>query len=522
MATDGQKLSVVEKVGYSLGDAAANFIFQTMLIFLMSFYTDVFGIPAAVVGTLFLVARVTDAIFDFGMGAIADRTNTRWGKFRPWVLWTAVPFGLLGYLTFSTPNLDVSGKIVYAYVTYILLMLVYSANNIPYSAMTGVLTGDTIERTTLSSYRFVAAMLANLAIQGLTLPLANALGHGDAARGYQATMGIFCGLAVIFFFITFATTKERVQPDPAQNTSLGQDLKDLWQSRPWVTLFVLTVLIFLNLSVRGSISPYYFRYFVTEQGEPFSLDVFGLPLNFDLFTVFNICGVVASIIGIFFSKPLAMRFGKRDTFRAALFVTAVFMTAFVLLPRDAVGWMFLLQILLWLAYGVTIPLLWAMMADVADYSEWRTRRRATGITFSGIVFGLKVGLGLGGALSGWLLARAGYAPNVAQSESALQAIRLLMSVIPALFFFAGVAVLFAYPIEKHTEHQMNVELNERRKSFQPAVAKLRLKLTSSVRQRWISGSSLLDARPQERPRLRQILGPQKLASFVQTRGLGDV
>jgi len=460
-----QPLSVTEKVGYSLGDAAANFIFQTMLIFLLSFYTDIFGLAAGAVGTLFLVARVTDAMFDFGMGAVADRTNTRWGKFRPWILWTALPFGIIAYLTFTTPNLSPSGKLIYAYVTYISLMFIYSANNIPYSALSGVLTGDNAERTSLSSYRFVAAMLANLAIQGLTLPLSQALGHGNAQLGYQRTMGIFCTLAVIFFVITFVTTKERVQPDPRQKSSIAQDLRDLVHNRAWVVLFALTIVVFVNLSMRGSIQAYYFRYYVTQHEAPFAFNFFGLPLQFDLFSLFNIVGVVCTILGIFFSKPLALKFGKRDIFGAALLLTAAVTCLFYFVPRDAVAPLFYLQIAMWFVYGVTVPLLWAMMADVADYSEWLTGRRATGIAFSATVFGLKFGLGVGGALTGWLLAMAGYVPNIDQTESALLGIRLIMSVGPALFFFIAVGLLFLYPINRTLERQMDIDLNERRKNF---------------------------------------------------------
>ena len=460
-----QPLSVTEKVGYSLGDAAANFIFQTMLIFLLSFYTDIFGLAAGAVGTLFLVARVTDAMFDFGMGAVADRTNTRWGKFRPWILWTALPFGIIAYLTFTTPNLSPSGKLIYAYVTYISLMFIYSANNIPYSALSGVLTGDNAERTSLSSYRFVAAMLANLAIQGLTLPLSQALGHGNAQLGYQRTMGFFCTLAVIFFVITFLTTKERVQPDPRQKSSLSQDLRDLFSNRAWIVLFALTIVVFINLSMRGSVQAYYFRYYVTHHETSFGFNFFGLPLNFDLFSIFNIVGVVCTILGIFFSKPLSLKFGKRDTFGAALLLTAVITCGFYLVPRDAVAPLFYLQVAMWLVYGVTVPLLWAMMGDVADYSEWLTGRRATGIAFSATVFGLKFGLGVGGALTGWLLSMAGYVPNIDQTESALLGIRLIMSVGAALFFFLAVGLLFLYPINRTLERQMDIDLNERRKNF---------------------------------------------------------
>ncbi len=466
--SSGQKLSVTEKVGYSLGDAAANFIFQTMLIFLLSFYTDVFGITAAAAGTLFLVARIGDAVFDFGMGAVADRTSTRWGKFRPWILWTAIPFGVLGYLTFSTPDLSPSGKLVYAYVTYILMMVIYSANNIPYSALMGVLTGDVVERTSLASFRFVSAMTATLVIQGLTLPLSRAFGNGNIAQGYQRTMALFCTLAVVFFIITFVTTKERVAPDPKQKTSLAQDVQDLLHNRPWVVLFCLTIFVFLNLSVRGAALPYYFRYYVTEQREAFGFTLFGLPLQFDYFSLFNVAGIFANIVGIFFSKPLAVRFGKRGTFFWCLALASVFTLVFLFLPRSSVGLIILCQVLMQLAYGPTIPLLWAMMADVADYSEWRTGRRATGIAFSATVFGLKFGLGVGGALTGWLLAQFGYVANVEQVGSTLNGIRYLISIIPGAFFILGVMALYVYPITLDMERRIDVDLNERRKRFQAA------------------------------------------------------
>ena len=469
MTSDSQKLSVTEKIGYSLGDAAANFIFTTMLMFLTIFYTDVFGIPAAAVGTLFLVARISDAGWDFAMGAIADRTNTRWGKFRPWVLWTALPFGILGVLTFSTPDLSVGGKIVWAYVTYMSLMIIYSANNIPYSALTGVLTGDNVERTSLASYRFVAVMVAQMAIQGLVVPLNKAFGHGDPAKGYQSTMMLFCTLGVIFFVITFFTTKERVQPDPRQKTSIGQDIKDLTHNGPWVALFVLTILVFLYLSVRGAVTAYYFQYYVTRH-DLFNVNLFGLSLDFDYFSLFNMSGLAASIVGIGFSKPLAVKYGKRNAFVGGVIGTALFMIAFYWLPADAVAAMFIAQILLQFFWGTTIPLLWAMMGDVADYSEWMTGRRATGIAFAATVFGLKFGLGVGGALAGWLLSVFGYVANVAQSDSALFGIRLMMSVIPAAFLFLGLVALFLYKIDLATERKMDVELQARRKAFQPASA----------------------------------------------------
>jgi len=453
MQLESQKLSIKEKIGYSLGDSAANFIFQTVIMFLMFFYTDVFGISAGAVGTLFLVTRIWDAINDPVMGAIADRTNTKWGKFRPWVLWTAVPFGIIGFLTFTTPDLGPNGKLIWAYVTYTLLMMTYTANNIPYSAMTGVLTGDPEERTSVASYRFIFAMLAAFLIQGLTLPAVKYFGGGDDQLGFQVTMGIFSFFAVIFFVITFLTTKERVQPDPEQVTSFKQDIKDLMHNGPWVAIFFLTIFIFINLSLRGGISLYYFRYYVGRE---------------DLFSWYNVSGLAATMIGIFLSKPLATRFGKRETFKICLFLTALGMTFFVFLPPSGIVAIFALNIIIQFTYGPTIPMLWAMMADVADYGEWKNGRRATGMTFSAATFGLKFGLGIGGAISGWILSYVGYVANAEQNEMTLDGIRWMFSVLPAIPYFIGVGILFLYGIDKALNLQIAEELIERRKSYKVA------------------------------------------------------
>jgi sugar (glycoside-pentoside-hexuronide) transporter len=447
MNVEGQKLSVREKVGYGIGDAAANFIFQTMVIFQLAFYTDTFGITAAAAGTLFLVVRVFDAAFDPLMGVVADRTETRWGKFRPWVLWTALPFGIMGLLAFTTPDLSPSGKLAYAYVTYIVLMMVYSANNLPYSALSGVMTADPIERTSLSSYRMVFAMLSQFVIQGLALPMVHHFGRGSDARGYQVTMGIFSALAVVFFVITFLSTKERVRPDPSQQSSIAQDFKDLLGNGPWIAMFALTVILFVTLALRGGVMLYYFKYYVRRE---------------DLFSLFNVLGTGSTIVGVILSKPVAERVGKRRLFMAGLLVTVVFTAIFILLPPSAVPMIIAVEMLRQFAYGFTIPLLWAMMADVADFSEWKNRRRATGVIFSAIIFGLKAGLGIGGAIGGYLLSAYGYVPNAVQSEQALAGIRYMASVFPAASFLLCVVCLYFYRIDKSLELQMSTDLRERR------------------------------------------------------------
>lgn len=453
MPIPSEKLAVKEKVGYALGDTAANFIFQTMVMFQLAFYTDTFGITAAAAGTLLVVVRVWDAIFDPVMGVVADRTKTRWGKFRPWILWTAVPFGIMGFLAFVTPDFSPGGKLVYAYCTYIVLMMVYSANNLPYSALSGVMTGDLGERTSLSSYRFVFAMIAQLIIQGLALPMVSYFGAGNSATGYQYTMAIFSTLAVVLFFITFATTRERIQPDPEQKASVRQHYGDLAKNGPWLAMFALTLILFITLAMRGSVVFYYFRYYVNTPNYEY------------LFGVFNVLGTASTIVGIFFSKGLAMRFGKRNVFIGGLAGTALFCALFVVLPPDAIPFMFAAEMLRQFVYGFTIPLLWAMMADVADYSEWKNRRRATGIVFSAIVFALKAGLGFGGAITGYLLSAYGYVPNAAQSASALGGIVMTMSIYPAITFALCIVCLFFYRINKQAEIQITSELTERRKGF---------------------------------------------------------
>jgi Na+/melibiose symporter-like transporter len=493
-----EKLSFREKAGYGFGDAAANFVFQTMLIFQLGFYTDVFGITAAAAGTLLLVGRFWDAFFDPLMGVVADGTNTRWGKFRPWVLWSAIPFAVLFTLAFTTPDFSANGKLIYAYVTYILLMTVYSVNNLPYSALNGVITGDVNERTSLSSYRFFFAMAAAFVVQGLTLPMVNKLGQGDAARGWQLTIGIFALLSIVFFVITFFSVRERIKPDPKQKSSPKQDFADLLKNTPWKSMFILTLFLFITLALWGSAMFYYFTYYV-DKTELFAflqswglatttaggaqaapgwwhslLSAFGLIVTEDRsnvtsvgFSLFNMCGQLIMILGVLASKFLSVRFGKKTVFLAGLLFTALFTALFRVLPADAVGATFILNLLKSLAYGPTIPLLWAMMADVADYAEWKTRRRATGVVFAGIVFALKAGLGLGGAICGWFLAIYGYVPNIVQSEHALTGIRMTASIYPAITFFIGVIALWFYGINKKLNLQIQDELIERRKSFSP-------------------------------------------------------
>jgi len=489
-----QKLSFREKAGYGLGDVATNFFFMSMILYQNRFYTDTVGLSAVALGFMFLILRLGDAVIDPVIGALSDRTKTRWGKFRPWVLFTAIPFGVIFWLVYVTPNVGPTGKLVYAYLTYTLVMILYSANNTPYSALMGVMTPDASERTSVASYRFVAAMCGQLLIQALVLPLVAKFGQGNStsAKGWAITMGIFGAVMVVCYLTTFFNTRERVQPDPRQKSSLRDDLKDVLTCKPWIVMFILTLLVFTTLVLRGSALNYYFAYYLDQgairgfldkvglasigaggvTGWKSALDALGLIVKPDGsnasavgLAFFMTLGSLIQIVGIMFSKPLADRFGKKAVFIGGMTVTTIATILVYFVTPTSMNLMVVLSILWPLGWGPTVPLLWVMMADVADYSEWKNSRRATGLVFAGIVFALKAGLALGGALASWLLAAYGYVPNVAQSEHALMGIRLCATIYPAIPFIIGLFCLMIYPIGKTLNLRIQDELAERRRKF---------------------------------------------------------
>ena len=491
------KLSLTEKVGYSLGDAAANFVFMTMILFQLNFYTDTLGITAAAAGTMLLVGRLWDAFFDPMMGVLADRTNTRWGKFRPWVLWTAIPWGVVMVCAYTVPNFSTTGKLLWAGATNILLMTLYSANNTPYSALTGVMTGDSAERTKLSSFRFVSAMLAQLIVGGFTLPLVAKFGHGDNAAGWRTTMTLWAGVCVVCFVITFLTTRERIQPPPHQKAEPKADFSNLLKNGPWIAMFALTLSHFVYVAMRGGTMFYYFSYYVDQpkllaflqsvglpqataaapDGGHYLMNTLGLILNADRtnvasvgFSLFNIASQLTTVVGVVASTYLAMRFGKRAVARVGFTLATIFVASFILMPAGSIAATYGLEVVRALCYAPTIPLIWAMFADVADYAEWETGRRATGVVFATILFALKTGLSLGGAIAGWLLSGYGYQANATQTEHALMGIRLTVSVYPALFLCVVIVCLLFYRITRPVIAQMTDELEQRRRSYSGASA----------------------------------------------------
>lgn len=483
MNSKSQKLSVKEKVGYSLGDLAANLVFQTLMTYLAYFYTDIYGLEANHASAIILSVGLV-AAFGFNpiIGAIADRTSSRWGKFRPWILFTAIPLGVIALLAFSTPNFAYKGKVIYAVVTYTLLLLLYASNNLPYSALSGVITGDMGDRNSLSSYRFVAVMFAQFFVQVFMLPIIESAGGGDKAVGIEIVMTWLAIIGTVMLLITFFTTRERIVPKPEQKSSLSEDLKDLFKNKPWVIILAVTTLLFVTLAMKGGSYVYYFQNYVDKEEltsfiQPILNTLSNVGINFfgenpvsAGFGLFNAGGIIFMIVGITLSKKFADKYGKRDVFMTALFISTIFIAIFFFFSPGSVVLMFLSQILHGFFYGLTIPLLWAMIADVADYSEWKNNRRATAIIFSAMMVGLKGGLSIGGALVTWILGLYGYITKeaavageiIVQPESAVQGTRMLVSIFPALPFLIGIALLFFYEINKSMEVKIESDLKERR------------------------------------------------------------
>jgi len=447
--TTSTKLSLKEKIGYSLGDTASHFVWDMVGFWILIFYTDTFGISAAAAGTIMLIARFWDMASDPVMGIIADRTKTRWGKFRPYILWMALPYSILAVMAFSTPNFGETGKVLYAGITYILLMTVFTAINLPYSSLGAVMTSDSYERAGLNSYRFIFAFVGQFVVSGTALYLANYFGKGDSAKGYQYTLILFSVISFILFMITFSTTRERVRPPRKQKESLKEDFKNLLKNKPWLILFFVGIISFIMFAMQNLSIAYYFKYYIGNEE--------GVQL-------FNVIGTVALIVAIPFSKPLAKRFGKRSVFLASSLLSGLFFCLIYVPGKDEIYLIYAFNILAKMSYAPAVPLLWTMLADTADYSEWKSGRRATGLTFSAATFAQKAGWGIGGALAGWLLAAFKFAPNVEQTEIAITGIKLMISVFPGILYMSCAILLYFYSIDHKTCLIMQEELEERRKT----------------------------------------------------------
>ena len=487
------KLSFREKAGYSFGDASANFVFQMFIFFPTAFYVDSIGISAAAMGAMLLWVRLSDAITDPVMGVIADRTTHRWGKFRPWLVWSAIPFGLMFWAAFSVPTgFSDSSKLWYVIITYTVLMIVYTVNNVPYASLNGVMTSNSSERTALSSYRFVAAMIATFIVQGFTLPLVTKFGDGSVtdSKGWSATVGLYALISVACFVITFFSVKERVQPPAGQKADLKKDFKEVLNNRPWLAMFGMTLFVFITLALRGNANYVFVTRYLSSEGllrfveslgltataadllNPSmglrALDLFGMVVKPGAspsvvgFSVLSMMGTFVTIVGVLLAKPLADRFGKKAVFTVGLAVAAVFQSLHMFVAPEDVSMVVIITILTSFSYGPTIPLLWAMIADTADYSEWKNNRRSTGFVFAGVVFALKAGLGFGGAIAGGLLSMYGYTAATANDPAVLEGVRTMVGLHSGGCFFIGVIFMLFYPITRDVATKMSDELAARR------------------------------------------------------------
>ncbi|NQX02785.1 MFS transporter [bacterium] len=496
---DSPKLSFVEKAGYSMADAAANFVFMTMILFQLNFYTDVFGLTASAAAAVLLWPRLWDAVFDPIMGILADRTNTRWGKFRPWILWTAAPFSVVMVLAYTTPDGWSNGALIaYAIVTNTLLMTLYSMNNMPYSALGGVMTADLNERAGLNSYRFIAVNIAQFIVGGFTLPLVAKFAEGhDRQHGWQMTMTLWAVLCFVLFMITFFTSRERIKPlAQTHPTSPKTDFKDLLKNGPWKIMALMTLIHFAILSFRGgALYNYYHQYadkaamfdFVEKLGltapalvagaakpggllELLGCIVHGTRDNLansnvaDVFnSIANMIGTLTTIIVIMVSASFARKYGKKAVAVTGFALSTVFAFAFYLLKPTDVNGMITLTILGSLVYAPTVPLIWAIFADVADYSELVTGRRFTGMVFATIGFCLKAGLALGSASFLWIMELAfQYDTKLPGAPDAVAGYRFTASIVVGLMFAVCTALLAAYQLNKHTTLEMADELALRR------------------------------------------------------------
>jgi len=443
MTQENQKLSVIEKVGYAFGDGASNLIWMSFIYFQLNFYTDVFGLAASALATMLLVTRTWDMFFDVFIGTIADRTHTRWGKFRPYLLWMALPFGVMSIATFTTPSFGATGKLVYAYVTLSLMMVVYSAINIPYSALMGVVSPDSQERTSLSSWRFTFAFLGGLVVQFSTLRMVGFFGKGDQARGYELTLAVYAVAAVALFLATFATTHERVQPVADQKTSRVRDFRDLLANTPWLVLCALGILSVCFVSIRGAAIVYYFKYYVGNIGAA---------------ATFMVVGSVMSVTGTFLIQYVTPFTGRKNAFIGCMLLATVALVLSYWVRPEQLVLLYVYNILYCVFTGPTSALLWAMFADTADYSEWKTGRRATGLVYSASGMSNKFGWVIGGALAASLLAFYGFKANVMQTAEGLHGIRLLMAIAPAVGTLLAGLGMFFYPLNEEATKKLQAEL----------------------------------------------------------------
>ncbi|MHA7899624.1 MAG: MFS transporter [Henriciella sp.] len=452
-------LSVKEKVAYGLGDMASNFYNGFFGIFLLYYYTDVWGIHPGHAALMFLITRWADALTDPAMGMIADRTNTRWGKYRPYILWTIIPYALLGYLLFLGPDFGDTGKLVYAYVTYSLVMLAYTAINVPYSALLAVIHPESEERTKATQFRFVFASLGSILVGATTKPLVDWLGGGDEVTGFRLTIILFAALSVALFLITFAATKERIAPKTKQESRIWDDLGVLIRNISWIVLAISGVLIVIGLIGRLSSVAFFAKYNL-------GLDETKILWWMDAASLIVTIGFIGQLFGALLTPALARQADKKFLLIAACLLAAASLGVNYMIPGGLVTACVAHTIMMF-AFGIMITLLFAMYTDCSEYGEWKSGQNSAGLTVSASMFSLKFGSAMGVAIPSSVLALYGFAAPVdgvdqAQTAEALSGISMMFNIVPALFFLVSGLLMIFYRIDRNLLDQIEMELTERR------------------------------------------------------------
>ena len=469
-----EKISLREKIGYGFGDAASSMFWKIFGMYSLFFYTDVFGITAAAAGTMFLVARLWDSFFDVFVGIISDRTKSRYGKYRPYLLWFAIPFAVMGAITFFAPDFGQTGKLVYAYITYSLMMIVYSLINVPYASLLGVISPDPIQRNSLSSYRmsfaFIGSFVTFMLLQPLIDFFSKTFGNESAAQLSKAaestvstspigwvmgvgTIGIIC---VVLFLLCFSWTKERVtQIETEEKVSIKKDLKNLFRNAPWWILVATGLAALLFNAVRDSVAIYFFRDYV-------KVDYRMAGTGWDMTTIYFLVGQAANLIGVMLAPSISAKYGKKRTYMIAILIAGLLSIGFYFIPNN-ITWILVFQFMISIFAGYVLPLLWSMFADIVDHQELITGRRATGLIFSSSSMSQKLGWALGSALSGWVLAIFKYSPDLAeQSAQTLMGEHLMISLIPAVCCLLAFMGMLFYPLSDKKVKENTELLNQKR------------------------------------------------------------
>jgi len=441
------KLKPIEKIGYGLGDFGSNVVFQTILILLPAFYTDVFGLAPAAMGTMFLAVRLLDTVTDPIMGMVADNTNTKWGKFRPYLLWFAIPFSVVFVFTFITPDFSENGKLAYAYLTYAVLMVLYTVVNIPYCALGGVITSDSQERVSANSYRFFIATSAGVLISYFAPDLIEYFGNGNERDGYPYAMSVFGVLAILAFFGCFALTKERVKQVAPTKGSLSVDFKTLLKNDQWLVVALLFLVLLVPIVLRGASQVYYVKWFIGDA---------------ELIAAFLTTGTFCQMIGAGFASSLTKKLGKVPAYILVQSIIVVGSIALYFVSSSNLYVIFILFGVVNFFVQMGAPILFTMAADTVEYGELKTGRRVTGLVFSGALFALKLGVAVGGWLIGLILAYYGYDGKAeAQSPEAIQGIVLSLTLFPAIGHFLLIPIVSFYKLNKKRCDEIRAELDQK-------------------------------------------------------------